>query len=433
MAGRSGDFKKEDPKLFEPLNARTNNPFKVHKEAHKARVQRLADERREVQQSLWKAAQDEVLMRTARIEDVFAQAVHGVSDRINRAITSADPPSNPSASCGVDLEISELNLNELHGLSVVACVSKNGRLTLSTPENGRIFRSVEASQRGLIDPGSETLHTAAGTQHLIRGSITQHHPSLDDRQPVAIDSGNLVPRNRIHGLGHFREAFRNSGALLFSRHLTPQGWGALVHNGKLILFNSRSRKELAKTDNSYTTRIVSAIASPAEEVMVVSDNNTLHKKSKFKNPVFGDWTVAIDSPGEHPIDISPDGQFLLTRSNGGLNMRNMTDLSLVWSKTGMNGGIFLRDGEVVALNSGERHGLFDTVHSFELGARREFGKRNSSTKSNGEVFQEIPLTGNMVVAAALDEAMNLLKSANFEATWTSRKRGTFEVDVKWKW
>ena len=69
----------------------------------------------------------------------------------------------------------------------------------------------------------------------------------------------------------------------------------------------------------------------------------------------------------------------------------------------------------------------------ELGALREFGKTNRSTKNNGEVFQEIPLTGNMVVAAALDEAMNLLKSANFEATWSMTKRGTFEVKVNWAW
>jgi hypothetical protein len=176
---------------------------------------------------------------------------------------------------------------------------------------------------------------------------------------------------------------------------------------------------------------VAAIPSPAEEVIVVADNNTLHKKSEFENPVFEDWKVAIESPGEHPVDISPDGKFLLTRSEAGVHMRNMGDLSLLWTHKGKGGGIFLRGGEVVALNSNYAHGLFDTVHSFQLGAVDKTSR--PSRGMDGEVFQEIPLTRNMVVAAALDEAMYLLKSANFEGTWTSSKRGTFTANVNWSW
>ena len=95
MAGRSGDFRKDNPKRSEPLDASTNNPFKVHKEAHKARVQREADEHREVLQSLWNAAQADLSNRAARIEDVFVQALHSVTDLINHAIANEDPITNP--------------------------------------------------------------------------------------------------------------------------------------------------------------------------------------------------------------------------------------------------------------------------------------------------------------------------------------------------
>ena len=125
----------------------------------------------------------------------------------------------------------------------------------------------------------------------------------------------------------------------------------------------------------------------------------------------------------------------------------MEDLSPVWTRSNEEtvlGGLFLDDGGVVALDTGDpggsfRTGLFDTVQGFEIGHNVTFNPKTANQRGRmqgigpGRVFQQIPLTGNVVVAAALDEAMNLLKSANFEATWTSPKRGTFEVKVNWAW
>ena len=127
----------------------------------------------------------------------------------------------------------------------------------------------------------------------------------------------------------------------------------------------------------------------------------------------------------------------------------MEDLSLVWTRSNDQkpfiGGLFLDDGGVVALDTGDpggsfRTGLFDTVQGFEIGHNVTFDPKTANQRGRmqgggpGRVFQQIPLTGNMVVAAALDEAMNLLKSANFEAKWFyTGKQGTFEVYVKWAW
>ena len=137
-----GDFRKDNPKRPEPLNASTNNPFKVHKEAHKAKVQREADEHREVLQSLWNAAQADLSNRAARIEDVFVQALHSVTDLINHAIASEDPISNPHSDCEVQVLTGDvIQVGELEGMSLLASMNKQGLIRLTAPGNGRVFRA----------------------------------------------------------------------------------------------------------------------------------------------------------------------------------------------------------------------------------------------------------------------------------------------------
>lgn len=432
MAGRSGDFRKEDPKPFEPLNARTNNPFMVRIEAHAAKVKREQLERREVRQSLWNAAQEQVVDRATRIEDVFAQAVYGASDLINQAITSAEPSSNPRSFCELDIDSNVLSLNDLSGLSLVAHVGRNGVFTLITPENGRIFRTLNA-QEGLIDIQSENLHTPDAIQNLLSGYKRKLSPSEKNDPPVAINGTKLVSMSKCFARSQFSELFAPRNSLLYSRHLTPEGWGALVRTGNLLMFNAR-RNRVAKVDKRHPTSITNAVVSPAEEAIVISDNAFLYKMGMTNGviaPVSQDRTVDIESRGEHPVDISPDGRFLLTRSRAMVHMRKMDDLSLLWSKQA-GGGMFLRDGKVIALYKGEDSGLFDTEHSFQLGDGRKYGIHSKNSNSFGRPLQEIPLTRNMVVAAALDEAMKLLKPAKFDADWRF-KGNTFSVTVRWKW
>ena len=238
---------------------------------------------------------------------------------------------------------------------------------------------------------------------------------------------------------------------MYSRHVTPKGWGVLTNwsnrrNTPVILFNHNH--DTAHLDQDYSGRTSMALMSPASEVMVVYQDGWLDKVSDFDKPGERVEPISVEAQGEWPTDVSPDGRFLLTISKNGAHMRSMEDLSLVWTRSNDQkpfiGGLFLDDGGVVALDTGDpggsfRIGLFDTVQGFEIGHNVTFNPKTANQRGRmqgigpGRVFQQIPLTANMVVAAALDEAMNLLKSANFEATWTSPKRGTFEVKVNWAW
>ena len=456
MAGRSGDFRKDNPKRSEPLDASTNNPFKVHKEAHKARVQREADEHREVLQSLWNAAQADLSNRAARIEDVFVQALHSVTDLINHAIANEDPITNPRSDCEVQVLTGDvIQEDELEGMSLLASMNKQGLILLTAPGNGRVFRSMTAESAGLIQPRTATLHTEACSIDLISGRSNEGLRQLPDgvrNFPVAIDeNGGLVRVSQCGDLSRILSDSNLQRGGMYSRHVTPKGWGVLTNwsnrrNTPVILFNHNH--DTAHLDQDYSGRTSMALMSPASEVMVVYQDGWLDKVSDFDKPGERVEPISVEAQGEWPTDVSPDGRFLLTISKNGAHMRSMEDLSLVWTRSNDQkpfiGGLFLDDGGVVALDTGDpggsfRTGLFDTVQGFEIGHNVTFNPKTANQRGRmqgigpGRVFQQIPLTANVVVAAALDEAMNLLKSANFEATWTSPKRGTFEVKVNWAW
>ncbi|MEC8681066.1 MAG: hypothetical protein VXY14_03265 [Candidatus Thermoplasmatota archaeon] len=455
MAGRSGDFRKDDPKRSEPLDASTNNPFKVHIEAHKAKVQREAKEHREVLQSLWDAAQTDLSNRAARIEDVFVQALHSVTDLINHAIASEDPITNPHSDCEVQVLTGDVIQEDgLEGMSLLASMNRQGLIQLTAPGNGRVFRSMTAESAGLIQPRTATLHTEAYSIDLISGRSNHVLRRLPDgvlNFPVAIDeNGGLVRVSQCGDLSRILSDFNLQRGMIYSRHVTPKGWGVLTNwrsHGKtpVILFNHNH--DTAHLDAVYSGRPSVALMSPASEVMVVYQDGRLDKVSDFDKPGERVEPISVEAQ-DTPIDVSPDGRFLLTISKIGAHLRSMEDLSLVWTITNGKlpffGGLFLDDGGVVALDVGNsggsiRTGLFDTVQGFEIGHDVRFDPKTANQRGRtqgigiGRVFQQIPLTGNVVVAAALDEAMNLLKSANFEATWTSPERGTFEVKVNWAW
>ena len=135
--------------------------------------------------------------------------------------------------------------------------------------------------------------------------------------------------------------------------------------------------------------------------------------SDFDKPGERVEPISVEAQGEWPTDVSPDGRFLLTISKNGAHMRSMEDLSLVWTRSNDQkpfiGGLFLDDGGVVALDTGDpggsfRTGLFDTVQGFEIGHNVTFDPKTANQRGRMERLEECSNkfhSRRVVVAATL--------------------------------